>query len=190
MKMCHDCHYNNSDATFCLLMSDDINLDRLLIRLLVRSIASWWMPEALKKVITKTVQQTGNPCVTSIAFRTWCTPKTLTLYASMRHGWTKISATLKYRILALQYLGKIGLIKAAVEFLSQSKQPPSKLSKDLNLDRRPSCNSLRSFLPKLLRLLVKEIYSVFAMGHPMQTQVGWMYSIIFCMKFVTSSTIW
>ena len=39
-------------------------------------------------------------------------------------------------------------------------------------------------------LLVKEFYSVFAMGHPMKTQVGWMCSIIFCMKFVTSSTIW
>ena len=45
-------------------------------------------------------------------------------------------------------------------------------------------------LPKLLRLLVKEFYSGFAIGHPMKTQVGWMYSIIFCMKFVTSSTIW
>ena len=45
-------------------------------------------------------------------------------------------------------------------------------------------------LEKLLRLLVKEFYSVFAIGHPMKTQVGWMYSIIFCMKFVTSSTIW
>ena len=51
-------------------------------------------------------------------------------------------------------------------------------------------DSLKSFLPKLLRLLVKEFYSVFGEGHQMKTQVGWMYSIIFCMKFVTSSTIW
>ena len=58
-----------------------------------------------------------------------------------------------------------------------SKQPPSKLSKDLNLNRKPSCNSSTEF------------YSVFAIGHPVKTQVGWMYSIIFCMKFVTSSTI-
>ena len=77
-----------------------------------------------------------------------------------------------------------------MEFLSQSKQPPSKLSKNLNLNRKPSCNSLRSFLPKLLRLLVKEFYSVLAIGHPIETQVGWMCSIIFSMKFVTSSTIW
>ena len=85
---------------------------------------------------------------------------------------------------------EIGLIEVIVEFLSQSKQPPSKLSKNLNLNRKPSCNSLRSFLPKSRRLLVKDVYSVFAMGHPMKTQVRWMYSIIFCMKFVTSSTIW
>ena len=80
-----------------------------------------------------------------------------------------------------------------MEFSSQSKQPPSKLSKNLNLNRKPRCKSLRSFLPKLLRLLVKEFYSVFAIGRPMKTQVksvGSMYSIIFCMKFVTSSTIW
>ena len=102
---------------------------------------------------------------------------------------TKISATLKYCILALQYLGEIGLIEVVVEFLSQSRQPPSKLSKNLNLNRKPSCSSLRSFLQILLHLLVKEFYSVFAIGHPMKTQVGWMCSIIFCMKFVSSSEV-
>ena len=63
-----------------------------------------------------------------------------------------------------------------MEFLSQSKQPPSfpsKLSKNLNLNRKPNCNSLRSFLPKLLCLLVKEFYSVFAIGHPMKDP-SWM----------------
>ena len=35
------------------------------------------------------------------------------------------------------------------------------------------------------RILVCSCY-----GHPMKTQVGWMYSIIFCMNFVTISTIW
>ena len=45
-----------------------------------------------------------------------------------------------------------------MEFLLQSKQPPSKLSKNLNLNRKPSFNFLRSFLPKLLRLLVKEFF--------------------------------
>ena len=67
---------------------------------------------------------------------------------------TKISATLKYCILALQYLGEIGLIEVVVEFLSQSRQPPS----NLNLNRKPSCSSLRSFLQILLHLLVKEFY--------------------------------
>ena len=45
-----------------------------------------------------------------------------------------------------------------MEFLSQSEQHPSKLSNNLNLNRKPSYNSLRSFLPKLLRLPVKEFY--------------------------------
>ena len=56
-----------------------------------------------------------------------------------------------------------------------------KAVKEFNLNRKPSCNSLKSFLPKLLRLLVKEFYSVLAIGHPMKAQVGWMYWIIFCM---------
>ena len=72
-----------------------------------------------------------------------------------------------------------------MEFLSQSKQPPSKLSKNLNLNGKPSYNSLISFLPKLLSLLVKKCYSVFAMGHPIKTQVHGSI-----MKFVTSLTIW
>ena len=45
-----------------------------------------------------------------------------------------------------------------MEFLLQSKQPPSKLSKNLTLNRKPSCKSLRSFVPKLLLLLVKIFY--------------------------------
>ena len=70
------------------------------------------------------------------------------------------------------------MIEVAVEFLSQSKQPPLKLSKNFILNRKPSCNILRSFLPKLICSQVKEFYSVFAMGHPMKTQVGWMYIYI------------
>ena len=87
----------------------------------------------------------------------------------------------------LQFLLPFSRKLIAPSSISQSKEPPLKLSKNLNLNRKPNCNRLRSFLPKLLRLLVKEFYSVFAIGHPVKTQVGWMYSIIFCMKFVTSS---
>ena len=36
----------------------------------------------------------------------------------------------------------------------------------------------------------QRILFCFCYGHPMKTQIGWIYSIIFCMKFVTSSTIW
>ena len=43
---------------------------------------------------------------------------------------------------------------------------------------------------EITTLTGQRIYSVFAMGHPIKTQVGRMYSIIFCMKFVTSSTTW
>ena len=61
------------------------------------------------------------------------------------------------------------MIEEVVEFFSQSKQPSSNLSKNLNLNRKPSCNSFRSFLPKLLCSPVKEFYSVFAIGHPVKT---------------------
>ena len=60
-----------------------------------------------------------------------------------------------------------------MEFLSQSKQLPLKLSKNLNLNRKPSCNSLRSFLPKLLRSLVKEFYC-FCNGPPNEDP-SWMH---------------
>ena len=49
----------------------------------------------------------------------------------MRHGWNKISATLKCGILALQYLGKIVLTEVmVVEFLSQSKHFSLKVVKE------------------------------------------------------------
>ena len=189
--MCHVCYYNNSDATFRLLKSGKINPNPGPVSASTAGTINCLVMNARSlKSYHKAAQQTGNPCVTSFASRTLCRPKTLTLFASMRHGWTKISATLKYCFLALQYLEEIYLIEVVMEFLSQSKQPPSNLSKNFNLNRKPSCNSLRSFLPTLLRLLVKEFYSVFDIGHPVKTQVGWMYSIIFCIEFVTSSTIW
>ena len=59
-----------------------------------------------------------------------------------------------------------------MEFLSQSKQPPSKLSKNLNLNRNPSCNSLRSFLPELLRFLDKEFYCFYY--RPPNEDPSWM----------------
>ena len=63
-------------------------------------------------------------------------------------------------------------MEVVVEFLSQSKRPPS-TSKNLNLNRKPSCNSLGSFLPKLLPLLVKEFYFVFLYGTPNEDP-SWM----------------
>ena len=39
---------------------------------------------SLKRYHKDSTTTAANPCVTSIASRTWCTPKTLTLYVSMR----------------------------------------------------------------------------------------------------------
>ena len=73
-----------------VVVTSILTLDRFLLRLLVRQINvnvnCLVMNARSLKGITKTAQQTSNPCVTSIASRTWCTPKTLTLYASMRNG--------------------------------------------------------------------------------------------------------
>ena len=75
--MCHVYYYNNSDATFLLLMSDDINPNPGLFFASTAGEINWLVMNARSlKVITKTAQQTCNPCVTSIASRTCCTPKT------------------------------------------------------------------------------------------------------------------
>ena len=162
--MPHVCYYNNSDATIRLLMyanpepvsaSTVGKINCLVIN--ARTLKSYHKDSSANWQSVCNLHRFQDLVYAD---------------ASMRHGSTKISATLKSCILALQYLGEIGLIEAVVEFLSQSKQPPSKLSKNLNLNWKPSSNSLRSFLPKLLRLLVEEFYSVFAMGYPMKTQVG------------------
>ena len=86
--LCHACYYNNnSDATFRLLMSGDINPNPGLAPLTAGKINCLVMnARSLKSYHNKTTQKSGNPCVTSIASRTCCAPKTLTLHASMRHG--------------------------------------------------------------------------------------------------------
>ena len=197
MKMRHVCYYNNSDATFRLLMSGDINSNPGPVSISTAGKNNCLVMNARSlKSITKTAQQTGNPCVTSIASglvhaensdvicvnETWLN-QNISNSEILHSGFT---------IFRRDRSDRGGAV--VVEFLSQSKQPPSKLSKNLNLNRgegrKPSCNSLRSFWPKLPRLLVKEFYFDFTMGHPIKTQVGWMYSVIVCMKFVTSSTIW
>ena len=88
MKMCHVCYYNNSDATFRLLMSGKINPNPGPVSASTAQgkINCLVMNARGLKSYHKAAQQTGNPCVTSFASRTWCTPRTLTLYASMRHG--------------------------------------------------------------------------------------------------------
>ena len=163
MKMCHVCYYNNSDASFLLLMSGKINpypgpvsastagkINRLVIN--ARSLKSyqkdsttnWRSVCDLNRFQGLAYAENSDViCVNE----TWLN-QNISNSEIFHSGFT------------IRDLGENGLIEEVVEYLSQSKQPPSKLSKNLNLNRKPSCNSLRSFLPKLLRLLVKEYYSV------------------------------
>ena len=60
-----------------------------------------------------------------------------------------------------------------MEFFSQSKRPASKLSKNLNLNRRPSCNSLRSFFAEITTLTGQSILLCFCYGPPNEDP-GWM----------------
>ena len=191
MKMCHVCYYNNSDATIRLLMSADINPNpgpvsastagkinclvmnaRTLKSFHKDSTTNWQSVCNLNRFQDLVYAENANViCVNE----TWLN-QNISNSEILHSGFTIFRRDRSDR-------GGGGVLIAI-------KTAPSKLSKNLNLNRKPSCNSLRSFLPKLLRLLVKEFYSVFAMGHPMKTQVGWMYSIIFYMKFAASSTIW
>ena len=87
MKMCHVCYYNNSDATFRLLMSGDINPNPGPVSASTAGKTNCLVMNTRSlKSYHKDSTTTGNPCLTSFVSRAWRTPKTLTLYASMRHG--------------------------------------------------------------------------------------------------------
>ena len=62
---------NYSDATFRLLVSGDINPNPGPV-----SASTAGKIKCLVMNATKTAQRSNKPCVTSIASRTWCTPKT------------------------------------------------------------------------------------------------------------------
>ena len=51
-----------------------------------------------------------------------------------------------------------------------------KAVKEFKPESEAELQQLEIILPKLPRLPVKEFYSVLAIGHPVKTQVGWMYS--------------
>ena len=191
MKMCHVCCYNSSDATFRLLMSGDINPN----------------PEPVSASTAGKIN-----CLVMNARSSKSYPKDSTT------NWQSVCNL--HRFQDLVYPENSDVICVNETWLNQNISNSEILHSGFTILRRdrsdrgggrvliaiktasfkavkvfkpywkPSCNSLRSFLPKLLRLLVKEFYSVFAIGHPMKTQVGWIYSLIFCLKFVASSTIW
>ena len=72
MKMCHVCYYNNSDATFRLLMSGHINPNPGPVSASTAGkINCLVMNTRSLKSYHKAAQQTRNPCVTSFASRTW-----------------------------------------------------------------------------------------------------------------------
>ena len=138
------------------------------------------------KIYHKAAQQTGNPCVTSFASRTWCAPKTLTIYASMRQNISNSEILHS----GFTIFRRDRSDRGGGGVLIAIKTASFKAVKEFKPESEVELQQLEIIWLKLLSLLVKELYSVFAMGHPMKTQVGWMYSIIFCMKFVTSSTKW
>ena len=185
--MCHVCYSNNSDATFRLLMSDDINpnpgpvsastagkINCLVVN--ARNLKSYHKDSTTKWQSVCNLhrfqdlvcaENSDVKCVNE----TWLN-QNISNSEILHSGFTIFRRA--------RSDGGGGGVLIAIKTVS------FKAVKEF----KPSCNSLRSFLPKLLRLLVKEFYSVFAIGHPMKTKVGSMYSIILYMKFATSSTIW
>ena len=75
--------------------------------------------------------------------------------------------------------------------LTAIKTASLKVVKEFTPESEAELQQLEIIFAKIFTTLTgQKFYSVFAIRHPMKTQVGWMYSIIFCMRFVTSSTIW
>ena len=191
MKMCHVCYYNNSDATFRLLMSGDINLNH-------------------GPVSASTAGKINCLVMNARSLKSY--------HKDSKTNWQ--SACNLHRFQDLVYAENSDIICVNETWLNQNISNSEILHSGFTIFRRDrsdrggggvlfaiktaSFKAVKGFKPeseaelqqleiifaKLLRLLVKEFYSVFAMGHPMKTQIGWMYSIIFCMRFVTSSTIW
>ena len=81
MKMCHVCYYNNSDATFCLLISGKINPNPGPVSASTAGKINCLVMNARSlKSYHKAAQQTGNPSVTSFASRTWSVRRDLCRY--------------------------------------------------------------------------------------------------------------
>ena len=161
--MCHACYYNNSDATFRPLMFGDINRNPGPIPVSTAGTINCLVMNARSSKSYHKASTTN--------WRSVCN-----LHRFQDLVYTENSdVTCVNETWLNQNISNSEILHSGFTIL---QQPLSKLSNNLNLNRKPSCNSLRSFLQKLLRLLVKEFCSVFAMGHPMKTQVGWLYSII------------
>ena len=155
--MGHVCYYNDSDATFRLLMSGDINPNpgpvfastagKINCLVMNASTINWKSVRNVHRFQDLVYAENSDViCVNE----TW-----------LNH---KISAHLEYCIPALQYLGEIGLIELVMEFLSQSKQSPSKLSKNFNLNRKPSCKHLEIIFAKITTLTSQRILFYFNYG--------------------------
>ena len=166
MKICHVCYYNNSDATFRLLMSGKI------------------------KPKPGPVSASTGGKINCLVARDECQNfKKLSQHSTT--NWQSVCNLLRFQglvyaensdaicvnetwlnqnirsILALHYLGEIGLIEVVVEFLSQSKQPPSKLNRKL------SCNNLRSFFAEITMLTGQRILFCFYYRPPSEDP-SWM----------------
>ena len=153
MKMCHVCYYNN-DATFRLLMSGDINpnpgpvsastagkINCLVMN--ARSLKSYhkdsttnWQSVCNLDRFQDLVYAENSSVI--CVNETWLN-QNISNSEILQSGFTIFRRDRSDR--------GCGGVLIAIKI-----EPPSKPSKNLNLNQKPSCNSLRSFLPKLLRL--------------------------------------
>ena len=131
MKMCHVCYYNNSDATFHILMSGDISPNPGPISASTAGKINCLVMNArsLKSYHKDSTTNWQSVCNLH-RFQDLVYAEKSDVICVNETWLNQNISTLKYCILALQYLGEIGLIVVVVEFLSQSKQPPLKLSKN------------------------------------------------------------
>ena len=87
----------------------------------------------------------------------------------MRHSWTKISATLKYCILALQYLGEIGLIEVVVAIKTAS----FKAVKEFKPESETELQQLEIIFAKITTLTGQRILFCFCYRPPNEDP-SWM----------------
>ena len=172
MKMCHVCYYNNSDTTFRLLMSGAINPNpgpvsastagkinclvmttRKLKSYHKDSTTNWQSVCNLQRFQDRVYAENSDVICVNEA---WLN-QNISNFEILHSGFTIFRSYRSDRggggvLIAI----KTTSFKAVKEFKRESEAELQQLE-----------------------IIFAEITTVFAMGHPMKTQVGWMYSIMF-----------